>query len=298
MAVQRDNRTRGELLTNASLARYTSWRVGGTADALFKPADLDDLSTYLQKIGADEPVLYLGLGSNLLVRDGGIRGHVILIHGFQPELTCLDAQRLYASAGVPCAKVARFAANHDLVGATFLAGIPGTIGGALAMNAGAFGGETWSSVVSVDTMTRDGLQRQRDAEEFSYGYRHLEGINDELFLGATFQFAQGSGEKAKADIRDLLDRRAASQPTGIPSCGSVFRNPEGDYAARLIEAAGLKGKTIGGAEVSEKHANFILNTGTATAADIEALIALVQSSVLETFGVSLRHEVRIVGEAL
>ena len=297
MAVQQHTSIRGELLTNASLARYTSWRVGGAADVLFKPADIDDLATYLQQINPSDPVLYLGLGSNLLIRDGGVRGHVILVHGLHPDLKLLDNHRVYASAGVPCAKVARFAANNDLMGATFLAGIPGTIGGALAMNAGAFGGETWPAVQSVETMTRRGELRHRPASEFSWGYRHLEGIGDELFLAATFQLQSGDGEKVKAEIRSLLDRRSDSQPTGIPSCGSVFRNPEGDYAARLIEASGLKGFAIGGAEVSQKHANFILNTGDATASDIEQMISHVQSTVAEKCGVELHREVRIIGEA-
>lgn len=288
----------GELQTNASLARYTSWRVGGLADVLFKPSNLEKLSRYLQQIPVDEPVLYLGLGSNLLVRDGGVRGHVILLHGFQPEMSVLEGQRVYASAGVPCAKVARFAANNDLVGATFLAGIPGTIGGALAMNAGAFGGETWPRVESVETMTRKGELKTRPRDEFEYGYRHLAGLEDELFVSATFQFDSGDGEAVKAEIKDLLARRSASQPTGIPSCGSVFRNPEGDYAARLIQDAGLKGSKIGGAEVSEKHANFILNRGEASASDIEAMIEHVQNTVQQTFGISLHREVRIVGEAV
>lgn len=297
MAINQQREIRGELLTQQPLARYTSWRVGGPADFLFKPADMDDLSIYLQQVPEGEPVMYLGLGSNLLVRDAGIRGHVILLHGFEPTIELRGGDRVYASAGVPCAKVARYAANHNLVGATFLAGIPGTIGGALAMNAGAFGGETWPTVVEVETMSRRGERRQRKVDEFSYGYRRLEGIEDELFLSALFQFEPGDGEQVKKEIRALLDRRSASQPTGIPSCGSVFRNPEGDYAARLIEAAGLKGTRMGGAEVSEKHANFILNTGEATASDIEALIERVQETVREQFGIALHREVRIVGEA-
>lgn len=298
MIDQHANQIRGDVQRNASLARYTSWRVGGPADVLFKPADLEDLSLYLQQVPKNEDVLYLGLGSNLLVRDGGVRGHVILIHGFQPQLSVLEGERVYASAGVPCAKVARFAANNNLVGATFLAGIPGTIGGALAMNAGAFGGETWPTVESVETMTRTGELRSRSKDEFEYGYRHLAGIENELFVSATFCFESGDGDAVKTEIKDLLNRRSQSQPTGIPSCGSVFRNPEGDYAARLIEAAGLKGTKIGGAEVSEKHANFILNRGEASAADIESMIERVQSTVAEKFGVNLHREVRIVGEAV
>ncbi len=287
---------KGELHRDYPLAKLTSWRVGGECDVFFRPQDVADLAEFLRHWPEEQPLMYLGLGSNLLVRDGGVRGAVVLIHGLAGELLREEGDRVRAGAGVPCAKVARFVANENLAGGTFLAGIPGTIGGALAMNAGAFGGETWERVVSVETLSRRGELHQRGKEEFTVGYRSVEGIGYEVFVSALFQFEAGDAAEEKARIKDLLAKRAESQPTGIPSCGSVFRNPEGDYAARLIEAAGLKGTRIGGAEVSQKHANFILNTGGATASDIEALIEQVQSTVEKEFGVALHREVRIVGE--
>jgi len=197
---------------------------------------------------------------------------------------------------VSCAKVARECARANLVGAAFLAGIPGTMGGALAMNAGAFGGETWSIVSAVRTIDRRGVIRERSPEEFTVAYREVVRPAEEWFVACTLRLARGDGEAEQAAIRALLERRAATQPTGQPSCGSTFRNPAGDYAARLIEASGLKGFRIGGAEVSTKHANFIINTGEATAADIEDLIAHVRSEVAHRQGVMLQTEVHMVGE--
>lgn len=205
---------------------------------------------------------------------------------------------LYAGAGVACAKVARTAARAGLAGAAFLAGIPGTIGGALAMNAGAFGGETWDNIQRVRTINRQGLIQQRSATEYQIAYRSVQAPGLEGYLGATWQLQPGNAAQEQTKIRDLLAQRAASQPTGKPSGGSTFRNPPGDYAARLIEACGLKGYQMGGAQVSEKHANFILNTGTATAQDIEQLIEHLQAKVARQHGIQLQPEVHIVGQAL
>jgi len=192
--------------------------------------------------------------------------------------------------------VARRAARLGLCGAAFLAGIPGTMGGALAMNAGAFGSETWQRVVLVQTIDREGVLRWRLPHEYRVGYRRVEGPEGEWFVGCELQLEPGDTEEERAEIQRLLRRRNESQPIGEPSAGSTFRNPPGDHAARLIEAAGLKGFAIGGAQVSEKHANFIVNTGDATAADIEGLIRHVQRVVAERFGVKLETEVHIVGE--
>ena len=285
---------RGELRINESLARHTSWRVGGPADRYFRPADVDDLAAFLHTLPADEPLLWLGLGSNLLVRDGGIRGTVIATHGVLKDLERLDDERVYAASGVPCAKLARRCARWQLRSGEFFAGIPGTIGGALSMNAGAFGGETWKHVLAVDVMDREGERRRRMPDEYVVGYRSVEGPPGEWFLGAEFRFEPGAA--GQEEIRDILVRRKESQPIGLPSCGSVFRNPPGDHAARLIEAAGLKGAEIGGATVSEKHANFIISRDGATADDIERLIRRVQQTVRERHGVELVTEVRIVGE--
>lgn len=287
---------RGELRMDEPMARHTTWRVGGPADRFYRPADREDLAQFLRELPADEPLYWCGLGSNLLVRDGGLRGSVIFLHPGISGIHLTADGGLWADAGAPCAKVARFAARHDLVGGEFLAGIPGTMGGALAMNAGAFGGETWGCVAAVETVDRQGVLRQRGPADFQVGYRSVAGADGEWFTGCLLRLEPGDGAAGMSRIRDLLARRAESQPIGKPSCGSVFRNPPADHAARLIEAAGLKGRSIGGAQVSEKHANFILNRGDATAADIEALAKEVADRVEQHFGVRLQREFRIIGE--
>lgn len=293
MAVRRQH---GELLEQVPLHRYTSWRVGGVAERFYRPADLADLCAQLATLPADEPITWLGLGSNLLVRDGGVCGTVIHTQGGLDLIEPLPDQRLRVEAGTPCAKVAKIAAREGLAGAAFLAGIPGTIGGALAMNAGAFGGETWERIEAVQTVDRHGVLRQRPAADFEVGYRHVRGPAGEWFVAGILALETGSPARLAEEGRALLARRGGSQPIGKPSCGSVFRNPPNDHAARLIEAAGLKGHRIGGAVVSEKHANFILNDDRASAADIETLIGHVRDTVLARFGVLLEPEVRIVGE--
>ena len=287
---------RGELRLAEPLARYTSWRVGGPADRFYRPADLADLCVFLSRLPPDEPLFWLGLGSNLLVRDGGIRGTVIALQGALQGLTLSAPATLRVEAGVPCAKVARYAAAQQLTGAEFLAGIPGVMGGALAMNAGAWGGETWSLVTAVETVDQHGLLRQRSPADYAIAYRHVQGPTGEGFVAAHLRLQPGDGVAAHRRIRELLERRARSQPMGQPSCGSVFRNPPGDHAARLIEAAGLKGSHIGAACVSTKHANFIINTGGASAAELEALIHHVADTVARVHGVHLIPEARIVGE--
>ncbi len=296
MALDR-RQLRGETRWNEPLAGYTSWRVGGPARLMYLPADRDDLADFLRVLDADEPLLWLGLGSNLLVRDGGFPGVVISTQGRLDVLEHDGGQGIYAEVGCACAKVARFAARAGLVGAEFLAGIPGTLGGALAMNAGAFGGETWPLVHAVETIDRRGEIRQRGPEDFDVAYQQVKRPEDEWFLAARLALNDGDTSQAQARIRSLLERRSATQPTGQPSCGSTFRNPPGDHAARLIEAAGLKGMCRGGAQVSEKHANFIINTGDATAADIEGLIELVRETVQQHSGIRLVTEVHRVGES-
>ena len=287
---------RGELRYAESMSAHTSWRVGGPADRCYRPADLSDLKQFLAGLPEDEPVHWVGLGSNLLVRDGGVRGTVVLPFGGLNRLEVIEHHRVRAGAGVACAKVARFAARAGLTGAEFLAGIPGTMGGALAMNAGAFGGETWSLVDSVETIDHHGELHERTPGDYRIGYRSVVGPGDEWFVSADLQLEPGDAEAAQSRIRDLLERRAATQPTQQPSCGSVFRNPPDDFAARLIESCGLKGEQIGGAQVSKKHANFIVNLGKARAADIEALIRYVQERVQQEHGIRLEPEVRIIGE--
>lgn len=286
----------GKLLLNEPLARYTSWRVGGRADQFYIPAGLDDLCAFLQGLDADEPIHFIGLGSNLLVRDGGVRGTVVLMHNVLTALR-MDGDLVYAESGVTCAKLAKFCAKEAKQGAEFFAGIPGTLGGALAMNAGCYGSETWNVVKRVTTINRRGELNTRDAAEFVPSYRHIGmPIADEWFVAAWLELQEGDAHEATQKIKALLAKRLASQPLNLPSAGSTFRNPEGDYAARLIEASGLKGYIIGGAQVSEKHANFIVNIGGATALDIELLIKHMRDTVLEKQGVALQQEVKVLGE--
>jgi len=250
----------------------------------------------LHTLPAKEPVHFIGLGSNLLVRDGGVRGTVIVMHQALSELR-MEGERVYADAGVTCGKLARFSANQAKKGAEFMAGIPGTVGGALAMNAGCYGSETWDIVDQVKTIDLAGEIHVRDKTEYVATYRHVQFPKvDEWFLGAWFELQAGDAKESTQKIKQLLATRLASQPLNMPSAGSTFRNPEGNYAAKLIEECGLKGYIIGGAQVSEKHANFIVNVGNATALDIELLIKHIKEVVLAQRGVVLQQEVRVIGE--
>lgn len=297
----------GEWRHDEPMRKHTSWRAGGKVARAYVPRDLNDLVAFVASVGAGETLYPVGLGSNLLVRDGGLRGTAVFLHA---ALNAVRLERddrgeavLYAEAGVASPKVARFACTHDLRGAEFLAGIPGTVGGALAMNAGCYGSETWDVVESVLSLTRDGTCLRRTPDEYEVGYRHValrghgdEQLDGEIFLAARFRLQPGDGDQGRQLIKSLLQKRIASQPLELPNAGSVFRNPPGDHAARLIESCGLKGYRVGGAQVSTKHANFIVNTGGATGADIEAVIEHVQSVVAQRHAVRLVREVRIVGD--
>ncbi|CAK0779494.1 UDP-N-acetylenolpyruvoylglucosamine reductase [Gammaproteobacteria bacterium] len=290
---------RGELRRNEPLSGYTTWRVGGPADQLYSPADVADLAAFMAQLPEDEPLLWLGLGSNLLVRDAGFRGTVIALHGALAEVERLSGSRVQAGAGVACARLARLLVRQQLTGGEFLGGIPGTLGGALAMNAGAFGGQTWELVEEVTTIDRVGRLRTRTPADFRVSYREVRPATvrgEEWFIAAMLHLQPAADDAGAERIRTLLERRSRTQPIGMASAGSTFRNPEGDYAARLIEASGLKGLREGGACVSSMHANFIINTGNATAADIERLIYRIQSRVEELHGVHLVTEIHVVGE--
>jgi UDP-N-acetylmuramate dehydrogenase len=270
------------------MSRHTSWHAGGTAQLYFAPRDRTDLAAFLRTVPAEAPILWVGLGSNLLVRDGGFPGVVISTVGALERLERISETTVYGEAGVACARIAR----------QCFAGIPGTLGGALAMNAGAFGGETWRHVLEVVTLDRQGREHVREPGEYQVSYRHVQPpVTDEWFVAAKLNFARAPAVSA-ADVRSLLERRKATQPIGEWSCGSVFVNPPGDHAARLIEASGLKEFRLGDASVSSKHANFIINHGNATAADLERLIGHIQNTVEQRHGVRLTTEVRIVGEQL
>jgi UDP-N-acetylmuramate dehydrogenase len=309
---------RGSLRERVDMRKHTSWRAGGIADRLYQPADMEDMQVFLRGMPPDEPLYPVGLGSNLLVRDGGLRGTVLLLHAALNELRIDADGRVYAEAGIPGAKLARFVALHDMRGAEFFAGIPGTVGGMLAMNAGCYGNETWQKVSTVITVDRSGALNDRTRDDYDVAYRHVVARADEgristagmeqvftlapklrvreLFVAARMIFQKGEAEAARQEIKSLLSKRIATQPLNLPNAGSVFRNPPGDYAARLIEQCGLKGTQFGGARVSDKHANFIVNVGNASAADIENLIHHVQERVRLLTSIDLHTEVRIIGE--
>lgn len=287
---------RGIIKRDEPMKKHTSWQTGGCVDCYFKPADLDDLYDFLTQIPRDEPLFWIGLGSNLLVRDKGFRGTIIAIYQGLNDTHLYNETYMHVGAGVTCAKIARISAKSGLTGGEFLAGIPGTIGGALAMNAGAFGNETWDIVEQVEIIDRQGCKTKKTKNEFDIAYRHVDLANDHWFIAAELSFTLGEEKKSIDKIRTLLNKRSASQPIGKTSCGSVFRNPDGAYAAKLIEDAHLKGESVNTAYVSEKHANFIINPGNASATDIESLILSVQEKVHKSSGIKLVSEVVIIGE--
>ncbi len=287
--------TRGKLLFDVSLSRYNTWGVGGNAQCVFHPADIEDLSDFLANTDKDVPLTWLGLGSNVLIRDGGIEGIVIITQTGLKQIRFGGEHSVYAQAGVACAKLARATVSKSLVGVEFMAGIPGTVGGALAMNAGAFGGHTWHNVSHVDVINRRGDIARREVSEYEYGYRYVKNFEGEWFVGASFDLDLDELGTKVVSIKELLAQRAQSQPIGKKNCGSVFKNPEQGYAAKLIEQCGLKGFVIGGACVSNKHANFIINEKNATAEDIEQLMQHVQDTVRQHCNIDLVPEVKFLG---
>ena len=284
---------RGQWRHNYPMSKLSTWRVGGLADELFMPADLEDMLAFYNHHQAADIVI--GHGSNLLVRDGGIAGVVVRT---APGLMALRLEKdggIYVEAGVGCPKLARFAAQAGFIDAVFLVGIPGTVGGALTMNAGCEGSEIWAYVEEV-LLLEDGKVCHHQPQDFIINYRSVEYAKPPLFfIAARLRFIKSDDKKAQLRLRTLIQKRNESQPIGQASCGSVFRNPPDDYAGRLIESCGLKGMTTGGAKVSEKHANFIINNAKATAADIEQLINEVRQRVKAQTGISLTPEVRIIG---
>jgi len=288
---------RGEMRQQEIMAKHTSWKVGGPARQFYRPADREDLSVFLSGLSSNEKIEWVGLGSNLLVRDKGFNGTIINTKGCLTDIDYSVDNYITAESGVSCAVIARQAARKGLVGLEFFAGIPGTVGGALAMNAGAFGGETWDKVESVEMINRKGEITLRYPEEFKVSYREVVlPEKDEWFLSVNFKLSKGDVESAQTTIKKLMEKRGNSQPIGLASCGSTFRNPKGNHAAKLIEECGLKSMRVGGASVSDKHANFLINEGDATASDIEELVVNVQDKVFEQTGVKLQREFHIVGE--
>lgn len=289
---------RGTLKHKEVMASHTSWHIGGPADSYYCPSDIDDLTAFLQQLPPDEPLTWLGLGSNVLISDAGLRGTVIHTLGMEPgSPTVLSSGLVRAEASIPCAKLAKFCAEKGFSGGSFFSGIPGTIGGALVMNAGAFGGETWLKVAEVEVIDRKGMRAMRSPSDYQISYRKVRATieREEWFIAAHFRFELGVALEAKEQIKQLLRKRADTQPIGVFSCGSVFKNPPGDHAARLIESCGLKGYEVGAAHISPKHANFIINTGKARAEDVLQIIHHIQKVVFEQKGVRLEPEVRMLG---
>ncbi len=295
---------RGEVKLNEPLGRHTSFRIGGPADMFVSPSDRDDLITLLRYIKQKDLAHFiLGGGTNLLVRDGGFRGVVINVQ----RMNAIRIEReyhavggtfitVYAEAGAMLSKLLSFATEEGLTGLEFAVGIPGTIGGALCMNAGTAEGEMGDIVDSVTMISPAGEVITKGREQMEFGYRSARVPAGQVIVDAKVILRRGDKAKIMARVKELMDTRRQRQPWGQPSAGSVFKNPQDEAAGKLIESAGLKGKTVGGAQVSDKHANFIVNTGNARAADVLALMEFVKNAVLEHRGVRLEPEITIIGE--
>ncbi len=295
---------RGEVKLNEPLSKHTSFRIGGPADILAYPADRNDLSALLREAKKRNlSYVVIGGGTNLLVRDGGFRGVVVSVQ----RMNTIRIEReyhavggtfttVYAEAGVALAKLLSFAAEEGLTGLEFAVGIPGTLGGALCMNAGTAGGEIGDIVDSVTMVSPEGEAITRGREQMEFGYRTARVPAGHVIVDAKVVLRRGDRTKIMAQVKELMDTRKQRQPWGQASAGSVFKNPQDDSAGKLIESAGLKGKTVGGAQVSDKHANFIVNNGNARAADVLALMEIVKNAVLEHRGVRLEPEIKIIGE--
>ena len=283
---------------DVELKNFNSWKVGGRAEQFLICDEKEILASLMRRKKIKLPITFVGLGSNLLVRDGGIKGTVIVMHGGLRKINGDDGL-IYSEAGVSCSKLSKFSAKKGLADSAFFSGIPGTIGGALAMNAGCYGSETWDYVSKVLIINLNGDQVERNKSDFDISYRQVINKNkDEFFLAAWFKFPKGNKEQSEKRIKELLAHRKETQPLNWPTAGSTFRNPKGNFAARLIEDCGLKGYKIGGAQVSEKHANFIINLGNASALDIEKVITYIQKVVFEQKKIQLLREIRIIGEKI
>ncbi|MDT2767291.1 UDP-N-acetylmuramate dehydrogenase [Globicatella sulfidifaciens] len=280
------------------LSKYTYTKTGGPADAVAFPETKEDLKTLINWVKDNQiPLTILGNASNLIVRDGGIRGLVIILTAMKKM--SINGNEVYAQSGVPLIEVSRKAGASNLTGLEFACGIPGSIGGAVYMNAGAYGGEVADVIESVDILTREGEFKTIQCEECEFSYRHsVFQTNEDIVIGVKFVLAQGDGEAIHAKMAELTHLRESKQPLEYPSCGSVFKRPTGYFTGKLIQEAGLQGYRIGGAEVSKKHAGFIVNIDNATATDYVRLIEYIQEVIWRNNQVRLEPEVRIIGEAV
>ena len=287
-------RTRGEIEEMVSMDRHTWFGVGGAADVMFSPADADDLAHFLTELPADIPVYPVGAGSNLLVRDGGISGVVINTTRHFNTATC-DGHDLIVDAGLHDAECARIAARNNIAGLEFLIGIPGTIGGGLRMNAGAYGREFKDVVIEATAIDRQGNIHTATPEAMGMAYRHSDAPLDWVFTSARLRGEAGDHDSIRSRMKEIVGSRADAQPTGMRTGGSTFANPDGGKAWQLIDDAGCRGFSVGSAMVSEKHCNFLINTGGATATEIETLGETVRQRVYDNSGVDLRWEIRRIG---
>ena len=290
------NSIRGEIINSEPMKKHTSLRVGGAAQYFYKPSDMDDLIHFLSLLDNDVSIFWLGRGSNILVRDEGLSGVVISSSKILREIKRINELTIKVEANVPCTMLAKKCIRWGLGPSEFFSGIPGSLGGALAMNAGAYGNETWERVVSVKTINRNGIIKNRISEEYQIDYRDVKGPINEWFVSAILKFESNKIPSMERQ-KEMLEQRKESQPLGKPSCGSVFRNPPGGFAAKLIEQSNLKGYRIGGASVSFKHANFIITDDSACANDVEQLIEYIRSTVKNLHDIELKCEVRIIGNS-
>lgn len=291
------SKLKGKLHSNHKLADYTSWCIGGPAEYFYKPMDLDDL-VLLMEGWQQGPMTILGAGTNVLVRESGVKGLVVYLRNSLKETYEIDEFNLRVESGAMLRDLVKKCIELGMVDAAFLAGIPGTVGGALKMNAGAYGSFIWNHVVAIETINKFGEVKRRRADEFVVSYRQIDGLGkDEIIIAAQLNFDRGDVFVIKQQVEEYLQRRKKSQPLEFPSCGSVFRNPPGDYAARLIGTSNLQGRQIGGAKISEKHANFIINCGGAKSYDVENLMQEIMETVEKVHGVILTPEVHILGDS-
>jgi UDP-N-acetylmuramate dehydrogenase len=288
-------RPRGRLEANVPLAELTWFRVGGPAEVLFSPADESDLAEMLKQTPADIAVHVIGVGSNLLVRDGGVPGIVIRLGKGFGEVAAEAGHRIRTGTAVPDVRVARFALDHSIGGLTFLRGIPGTIGGALRMNGGAYGRETKDILLEARAVDRKGSLRVLSNADMHYTYRHCGAPEDLIFTQALLQGEAGDKDEIARAMNDVTERREATQPVKSRTGGSTFKNPPGHKSWQLIDQAGLRGFAIGAAKVSEMHCNFLINEGGATAAQIEELGETIRHRVKETSGIELDWEIKRIG---
>lgn len=285
---------KGSLKEDVSLKAYNTWKIGGNAEYFFEPKNLEDLKTFLKNTTGYD-ITFLGNGSNVLIRDGGIKGFVVCLKNSLNNYYKVSDNEFIFEAGLSCMKIAQITSINNSTGLEFLCGIPGSLGGALRMNAGCYGGNIWENLKTVTLIDKSGNEIKKYKEDFNINYRNVELDDNLFFINASFSLKKNELNNSSEIIKDYLKDRRSKQPTSLPSCGSVFKNPENSHAANLIESVGLKEYKIGGAYVSKKHANFIISGKTTKSKDIEDLIGYIQTEVYKKKKVFLETEVKFIG---